>query len=716
MTPAELQIFFRDPHKLALLLSLIAGAVGAWLVYRSTVPPASKLWRAIMGALRFLAITAIIFMLSDPVLKAFFNQNIDQSIIILTDNSKSMKIVDKNFDRAALTKNFLSSKTVSELKSKYPAHIFTFAETLSQTEKPSFDGKATALGEALSTIADTAEDLAVGAVIVVTDGQSNLGVDPLSVSATLPFPVYTIGVGDPEPNADISVARIVANRFSYVGEKMPIIADIRSWRMNGQNVIVELLDDGKKIAEQKITLAASGQSLPVKFETTPDKEGKKFYTVRVPKLSTENVAANNSQSVAVKILPSRKKLLIACDIPSFEIGFLRRSLSTDSRLEISTFIAKGGGENPPFVTFPIDSAKLGAYDAIILFHASTMLTGATAEALGKYVNSGGSLMLVADDMPFSGAAIEVLNKFMPVRLEPRAKFVQSKFTPVPAPEGFSHPIMRAAKATENLADAIAKLPPLSGFIPSTAQNGASVLMRHPETGVPVLAVNNFGAGRCVVFTASPLWRWGFTPFGFGGDDHFYRKLADNIAQFLIAKEKIDRFTIDPSQQVFNSGEPISLSASLRDVSNLPVSGAQITLTVKTTGADEIELEMTELAEGVYEGKLPSLSPGKYTVAAHAKHNDGDLGTAFNSFVVDEYDLEFAQTNRDIELLRAMAELTGGAYFDITDTDSLLSRINLPKKSRTWSQEHELWNSWWLLILVVVSLGGEWALRKRQNLL
>ncbi|RKZ33997.1 hypothetical protein DRQ33_03095 [bacterium] len=709
-------IFFRNPHRFSLILALIIGALGAYWVYRRTNPAIKSVLRWILTILRFIAIAAIVFMLADPVFLAFNKRKIIPSVVALIDNTESITIQDRWGDRTKKIANFLKSDVWSKIEDKYTIYAFGFSDSIFPLGKLDFSGNVTGIGEVLSAVRDTAQYLEVGAVLLVSDGQSNIGVDPISVSATLPFPVHSVGVGDPEPVPDVSVAQVLSNPIAYTEESTPIVAHIRAWRLDGVKTNVSLWKENNKIGEQNVQLPASGQSVPVKFEVTPKEPGLQYYTVRIPQLSGEISVSNNSRSVPLKVLPARKRILLACDHPSFELAFLRRTLDRDEHLETSLFIQRGGG-NVPFRKFPDDTAKLGEYDAIIFIHSTPILTMRVAEALVDYVKSGGSVFLMLDDSIPRFDAIKKLNEILPVHI--KSSFVTEQFVPVLSGDGFSHPVMQIAQTGENISDQLSAMPPFIGYVLSEPSDWGSILMVHPETNNPILSVGEIGYGRSAVLCASPIWKWGFLPVGFGRKTNLYTNLVNNLAQYLVAKEKISRFVLKPGKQVYRSGEPIIISASLRDLSNKPISGATIQLTLTRQNGDSAEsftMEMSEVENGVYELQLPSLEQGKYNIHGIAMDSGEKISESRTSFMVEEFQIEYAQTNQDRATLQAISELSGGIYVPIDSVEKLIPNIHIKPRMQSWTTEKELWNSLWLLIIVVVSLSVEWILRKRANLM
>ena len=247
MKSGFLHIFFRYPHHTALIIAVLIGAIGAYFVYRRTNPPLPPTRRYILTFLRFLSIAVIIFMLADPVLLSFHRKDIVPSIALLVDDTQSLTIADNTGNRVKKVQSFLQSDALEKIEEKYPVVKFSFSDSIHPFDKLKFDGTATAIGEVLSDILDTSEALDIEAVVLVSDGQSNIGIDPVSISATLPFPVYTVGVGDPNPAPDASIAQVLSNPIAYVGEKNPIVANIRAWRLDGLKTKVSLWSGKEKI-------------------------------------------------------------------------------------------------------------------------------------------------------------------------------------------------------------------------------------------------------------------------------------------------------------------------------------------------------------------------------------------------------------------------------------------------------------------------------------
>src|SRR5690606_31736882 len=80
------------------------------------------------------------------------------------------------------------------------------------------------LSIALSNIQDMEEHKNFQALIYVTDGIYNKGINPLYQAFNTP--IYTIALGDTIPQKDIKIKNLLYNKISYKGNIFPIHADV----------------------------------------------------------------------------------------------------------------------------------------------------------------------------------------------------------------------------------------------------------------------------------------------------------------------------------------------------------------------------------------------------------------------------------------------------------------------------------------------------------
>jgi hypothetical protein len=83
--------------------------------------------------------------------------------------------------------------------------------------------------------------------------------------------------------------------------------------------------------------------------------------------------------------------------------------------------------------------------------------------------------------------------------------------------------------------------------------------------------------------------------------------------------------------------------------------------------------------------------------------------------VEEYSLEDSDLKTDFDLLRRIAEASGGKYYEKEQIYNLGADLNLAEKEEQKEKEIQLWNHPLLLAVFVLCLSIEWAIRKRSQL-
>ena len=108
--------------------------------------------------------------------------------------------------------------------------------------------------------------------------------------------------------------------------------------------------------------------------------------------------------------------------------------------------------------------------------------------------------------------------------------------------------------------------------------------------------------------------------------------------------------------------------------------------------------------------------GKYRIRATGRSGTLKLGEDQIDIYVQPQLAELESPELNEDLLKQLAEQTGGAYFAMTDAASVPENIANVQKPVFVDAERELWAHPLILIIVVGLLGTEWFLRKRVGLL
>ncbi|WP_153555581.1 glutamine amidotransferase [Roseimaritima sediminicola] len=446
------------PSILVLVVATAVITIGYW---HRTLP----LWMKLVGGgLKLVAIAALAFCLLEPMRQGERPRPQANLVPIVVDESESMLVGASNRDTAAAQLHAMLKDEQPwrvRLEQDFAVRSHAFAAKLHGVESfdaLDFTGTATALGDALDTVAARYRNRPVAGVLLVTDGNTSDGGDPSRRWRELGVPVYPVLLERP-PLGDVRIESTTISQSDF--EAAPVTLDVRlaAEGLAGQACVVALLDGkNERVDERDVEAPADGEGLDVRFRFRPERSGVQFYTVACYLKSEadsfeegtsrqEATLANNRRVVAVDRPRGPFRILYIAGRPNWEFKFLRRSLAADAEVELTGLlrIAKRqpkfnfrdsslGDTNPLFAGvggteeetaeesdepvilrlgveqaeqlrggFPADAAELFAYDAVILDDVEAeFFTTDQQLLLRRFVAArGGGLMMLGGQESFA---------------------------------------------------------------------------------------------------------------------------------------------------------------------------------------------------------------------------------------------------------------------------------------------------------------------------
>ncbi|MCK5832334.1 hypothetical protein KAH81_01555, partial [bacterium] len=489
----------------------------------------------------------------------------------------------------------------------------------------------------------------------------------------------------------------------------------------GLETSINLYLEDKKIGEKRISLPRNGEFLDVKFNVMPENEGEFTYRAFLPATDGELSSSNNARSVCVKVLPSKKSILLIGSKPNWEMTFLLRTLAQDPDIVVkSAFLGKASPASETKMPKTLD--ELSKNDAVYIIDAINQLDGMNlAPLLLDYVNGGGALgFQFLGNIILNKSSGNTWAKMFPFIYSAGSHvWMEDDFVPEVTVRGLAHSITRPQNETSLKVEDYQRIPPLSGFTMITGNTpGSEILMAHPKMDdVPILSVREVGRGRTMIINGAGFWRWAFVPLGFGKDNDLYRGLVNRSSSWLLAAGEGSDFAVETDKQVYRSGEKVIITARLRDQSNQSLEGAKIAtkFTSKDNSSDSMVIVLEDRGDGIYSLELPAFDIGRWVINSVASLNEQSINTANYSFLVEPYSIELENVQLNTIALKAIADATGGKFFLPENIDSLDDYIQTPKLVHKERRERDIWDHPVLLIIFVLLLCAEWILRKKWDL-
>lgn len=709
-------------------------------------------------ALRTGGVAACLMVALQPSLELGQVARVPNHVAVVVDTSRSMAVAPPDggkprYVRAAEMIKGAAAHFAEWERNGHRVELYTFGEVLSPATPDSLAAapraEATRLGEMLSELRGRYAGRDLGGVVIVSDGidTGRVGRGPLDgetrkTLAALEAPVSTVLVGERELR-DLSVAAVLADDFAFVRTPIKLEAVIRHSGLGNRQVEVTLTRDGRLVDSKAVHLRGAASEQKISFDYTPDHPGNVVFEIATPVLNGEALPTNNSQVFTLKVIRDRVRVLHVCGRPSWDERFLRSILRLDPNVDlVSFFILRTDTDEIPWnrddmalIPFPhreIFEEQIKSFDLLIFhnfnygpYHVEPYLPG-----VRDYLESGGAVAMIGGDLSFAsgGYGQSALADALPVDLagippSGERSFTTDTFKPRLTPEGRTHPVTSLSLDAKTNEARWAALPALEGINRVVrVRPGASALLTHPhhksEDGkpAPVLAVGDVGKGRALALLTDTAWHWGFHAAGAGDDGRSFQRFWEGAIRWLVRDPALTLLRLDLDKVEYRRGQTIAARVRARHADYTPAGELAVTLDLfpaETAARDKPlrTLNVITNKEGEANFELAGLGPAAYRLVGRATI-DGRPLTEEETFVVRPEGRELEDVVSRAPVLEEIAGVTGGRF----ERDGLGSPpVRKAREVRVGSlRTIELWSNPLLLVLAVLLLGGEWALRRRAG--
>lgn len=621
------------------------------------------------------------------------------------------------------------------------------APALKQLEAVEPTGAESRLGDGLRQVLTELRGAPPTAVLLLTDGQTTNG-EPLAKAAEFAkskgVPLFPVGLGDPAPARDLALSDLQVDEVAFVDDQVRFEARLGGQGFDGQQVEVVLKrrpagadpKSAEIVDRENFPASKDGQQTRVELSHRPGETGDYVYTLEIEPRPRELQLDNNRVERPLNVREEKLRVLLVDGRPRFEFRYLLSFLKRDKTIDVKTVLQSSDPEYseqeatalPTFPTAVEGPEGLFSYDVVILGDADPELLGAgSMRALVDFVSKrGGGLMFLAGEafnpLAFRGTPLETL---VPVKLaEARnptaAGQPLSGYRPALTAEGRNHPIFRFTDDEAENAKIWEELPELSWYLEAPRkQELAFVLATHPTLAgsdgpLPVLLYQFVGSGKVMLQGYDDTWKWRFRV----GDRYFGRYWIQTIrflARSRLLGSKQAEITTD--RRRYQRQDPIRVQVRFTNPGLAPSSGTiQAQVERPGQGPRPITLRRSASAQNLFEGAIPPLSEGEYSVRLLPPPVlEGGLPTT--TFRIDPPAGEFERVQMNESELVRIAKLTGGKFLTPgTPLDELTKALPAPQMVPLETDPPiALWNTWPTLGLFIALLAAEWILRKRKQM-
>lgn len=673
-------LFFQHSGWWLLLIIIIAAAISGFLYFYQSKFTKSQRW--FLATLRFLALVLIALFLLEPMLKSESLRDEKPLLIWLQDNSQSIVAAGDTLRAKSFLRQDIKDFNQS-LADKYEVVRYVF-DTELKSSNLTFDGEETDISKALEEVQGRYYNQNVGGVILASDGIYNRGANPLYQARSSSFPIYGVGLGDTVQRKDLQIENLVHNEVSYQGSRFPLDININAYELSSKSFSIEVIDqDGKAVFSKQVPIKSNSFFHKESLFIEPSQSGLKRYTVRLSELEGENSLANNTGSFIIDVIDRKKQIAILGSGIHPDLAALTKALQSNKNYEITTGL--------------LDKLEnLSSFDLIILH-----LPGKPElEAIQG---------LTVPSLLFAGAETDVsalANRGVEFSRKGGSESVFNKLN-----ESFT-----LFQLNENERDFLSDLPPVQSPYGEYKSQAQQILLYQRvgqvNTDRPLMAFNQKGEIRQGLFMGSGIWRWRMYNYreqqNFKAFDGFWLKAV----QYLTTNVNKRRFVVETEAE-YNEGEAVKINARLFNPSFELVNEPEVNFELRNETGEDFNYAFNR-TEAAYQLQINDLPAGVYSWRSNTQLGAENFEQS-GSFAVLDLSIENKNTVANHQLLKNMAQASGGAFFTLNDLvqlkESLLNNENAYTISYADQSIDSLLERWWIFFLILALLATEWALRK-----
>ncbi len=460
---------------------------------------------------------------------------------------------------------------------------------------------STDLAAALNFLAQQAAKQSVDAAVLITDGGHNTPADPRQGAAALrDVPLFIVPIGAVEMPRDVILHHVHAPRAVFKNDTAVIDAMVTAYSCVGEQLQVELLNDGVTVEKHIIDVTTPTYDGRVSFQWKGVTTGRHTLLVRVLPVPNELTLDNNQAQVEVEVMEDVIKVLVADDLPRWEFRYIVNLFKRDKHVAFEQLLFEPNDDSPNptqqihlVPTFPRDMAGWRKYRVIILGDVSpSELSPAQQEMLRKYVaEEGGNLIVIAGQTAMPAAfADQPLGAMIPATATGEPNNPNRPFNLVVTAEGSSSVPTQLDDdplASDRIWRQMSSKLPIYNLSPfSKPKPTAHVLIAAAASGVSgqdqaFLSWQYIGLGRVIYLAAPVTWQ-----LRYQNGDLYHHRFWGQLLRWAIAREistgsKTVRLLTD--KNTYNKGDTAQIGLRLAQVDGQAVTGAQCNVEAQQDG-------------------------------------------------------------------------------------------------------------------------------------
>ncbi len=669
---------------LILAAFLLALGAATFHYYRSK---ASLNYQVLLTFLRFVSLFSGLVLLINPEFSKNTYHTKKANLILLVDESSSMRDLGGEGDVANLVEAFTQG---IELQDKFSIHPYAFSRDIQPLDSISFQGNSTDIFTGLQTVKETFSNTN-NAIVLITDGNQTYGRDYEYFDVNNPSVLNTIVVGDTTSYQDVAVGMVNSNRYAFLDNQFPLEVQTLYSGKSEASVIAKVFMDGRMVHQESLEFTPNKRSHTLSTNIEAQSTGIKTIGIVLGELEGEKNTQNNSKEIAIEIIDERTVVGIVSSFKHPDIGALKKAIESNEQRQV-------------VVLSPLASNEaLEKVDIFVLYQPNV--------EFGNIYNflkqrGGGSFIIAGTQTDWSFLNDELqrvtLDGFgqeeevLPLKNEAFEIFDISSFTM----DGFP-PLQGELGELNIIAD-----PKVLAY-----QKIRGVNLQEPLFFV----LDDDESNKQAFLLGENIWKWRLSTYRNNQDFSSFDALIGKLIFFLSSSGKKERLRLEYENVYENASEALIRASFFNKAYDFE---RDANLNLHLTGENGLVRDIPMLLSGdTYQVDLSDLEEGEYSfTVAETTERISKSG----QFRILDFDLEkqFMSSNH-IKLERLARRNSGDIYYP-DQTDQLIRKlmndndfIPIQKSTRNVVS---LIDFRIVLGIMVLALASEWFIRKYNGLI
>ncbi|MBA2482779.1 MAG: hypothetical protein H0V44_19110 [Planctomycetes bacterium] len=718
----------------ALLFLGIAGAL-AWWAWRRYGPAPTGIIGWLARACRVAALIVLLIAIAGPAWRRTVTTDLPYRALVAIDRSASMSRADgpKGAPRIATASEL--AKRLERLRETNPLLAIEYrgiggvpgpigAEELTAGILTAPGASSVLASELDRVVAEGRPDL----VIIVSDGRITAGSTLAAAAGHWPsrdMQVAVLTAGTAVIEAELFIDEIVVNREAALNEIEPVIVRLSrrgatsgpvtvTMTVEGEEPVSVVIDPETATADPLVDASVQLTSVEAKLEAVFRREGPAKIRITASAEAGATHLATPPQEIGVQVRERKLTVLMLAHRPFYELRYVREALKRDRTMTVHAYLADGrwrrwGTEGPEVL--PFATAELAAYDAVIIGDLGPeSLRESDLKSLEKAVRQGAGLVwLMSETGSLAGFTGSPIGDLLPAVIPDAATISRGFLAGAPRRLVRSDTADRLGLLDPGLGDGgvdWARLPALLGAAPLVSVKPAAEVLATDQDGNPLVVAKDYPNGRAILVAVDDTWRWRR-----GVGDRFLHRFHSQLLRYAASGRRGGdhpwRLFAAPRRAI--PGESVTVNLVAAGTTD----AAPDSVAVALDGPDGAQRMIRLEPDGKgFSARISAPPPGSWSLA---------IAAGIDQRLVDPGELkvlppedELRDPRLDRPGLEAFAKTTGGQIYD--DAARLVAALPRDlRRSDSATIDTGLWDTWWMLVLLVSLFAVEWALRRANRL-